>query len=149
MPGRRNIFFLYFPEKNSLTVKDHLDPRVKKKTYWRGLGENFKWCWNIYFIKCLFGLIFYWFHLHPTHIFQNIIWPLIQLIVFELVFIYTGAWSLAIWLVSFQVWDDLIGSTKVDLYEILLMDCQRQALRGSANSHKGFGSISSLRTTEF
>ena len=63
-------------------------------------------------MKCLVGLIFYRFHLHPTHIFENIIWRLIQLVVFELVFICTGAWSLTIWLVSFQVWDNLIWSAK-------------------------------------
>ena len=33
--------------------------------------------------------------------------------------------ALAIWLVSFQVRDDLMGSTKVYLYEVLLKDCFR------------------------
>ena len=39
------------------------------------------------------------------------------------------AWGLGIWLVSFQVRNDLIGFTKVDLLKTLLEDCFRGKLR--------------------
>ena len=35
-----------------------------------------------------------------------------------------------IWLISFQVWDDLIGSNKVDLYEMPLKECFRGKPQG-------------------
>ena len=42
---------------------------------------------------------------------------MIELLVFEqLAVIRWRAWTFEIWLVSFQVWDGLIGSAKVDLY---------------------------------
>ena len=55
---------------------------------------------------------------------QNVKNLIIELIVYgKLLLICWRTWRLGILLVSFQIWDQLIGSTKVDLYEILLKDC--------------------------
>ena len=51
---------------------------------------------------------------------------LIKFLVFwELILVCWKARSLGIRFVSLQVWDNLIGSTKLDLFEILLKDCFR------------------------
>ena len=58
--------------------------------------------------------------------YQNVKNVIMELVVFgKLLLICWRAWSLGILLISFEMRDDLIGSTKVDLYQILLKDCFR------------------------
>ena len=62
---------------------------------------------------------------------SSVMTALIELVIFgKLILICSRAWSLEIWLISFQVWDDLIGSNKVDLYEMLLKECFGGKLQG-------------------